>query len=99
MDKRGEGGETLLGWVLLAAFVIIAIGGFLSPNACDKLLIVVSLCGLLWLFFGSHFLMRSESGGFVFFLFLALIILVGWTALRGSGSCDNVSQAFNFIMG
>jgi len=95
MNKRG-GGEAVLGWLLLFVFVAIGVCGFLSKSICDKLLIAVGVCGLLWLFFGSNLLFKSDaSGGFLFFLFLTLILLIFWTILKGGGFCDNVKGIFN----
>ena len=96
-DKRGISAEALLGWVLLAVFFSIALAGFMSPNICDKLLIAVAVFGLLWLFFGSTMLIKTEAAGFVFFLFVTLIILLGWIMLRGTGACDALKQGLNLI--
>jgi hypothetical protein len=90
MNKRGGG--NILGWILLAVFVVIIIAGFISPNFCDRLLIAVGVCGLVWLFFGSSMILEMETERFLYFLFLTIILLMIWITLKGIGVCVPFSE-------
>jgi hypothetical protein len=87
MNKRGAKGGTILGGVLLIVFVMVSLYGLFSNNICDRLLIIVGLFGLFWLFFGSSILTKIEKSGFIIFLVLTIITLIAWMVLTTTGIC------------
>jgi arginine exporter protein ArgO len=88
MNKRGEQGGAVLGWIFLSFFVMVILCGFVSNNLCDRLLIAVGIFGLICLFFGRSMLVTMRIGGFIFFLFLTFISLVIWIMFTASEVCS-----------
>jgi len=97
MNKRGEEGGDVVGWIFFGFFVITIIGGFVSPNLCDKLLIAVGIFGLICLFFGRSMLITMHTAGFVFFLFLTFVSIVIWITLTATGACVNLPNILNSL--
>ena len=98
INKKGQG-EVIFAWVLLIILLFLFFLGLLSPNYCDKLLILVSLFGAIWLFFGEAFFTRTEARGFVAFLPLTIVLFIIWLILKATGICTPISSFFKDIFG
>jgi len=92
MNKRGQEGETILAWSFLFILLIMGLYGLLSSNYCDRLLLVVVLFALLWLFFGEPVLTQSELRGFKVFMPLCIVVFIIWILLKVTGICMPISD-------
>jgi len=97
MNKKAQG-EIVLAWVILIVLIILFFWGLLSSNYCDKLLILVSLFGGIWLFFNEAFFTRTETGGFVAFLPLAIVLFIIWIIIKAIGICIPINEIITNLM-
>lgn len=89
--------QGVFGWIILWILMIITLIGFFS-NYCDRFLIGVGLYGLIWIFFGSSFiLIRKDCKEWNFFLSSSVIFFILWIILKTTGLCTILIHFLRFL--
>ncbi len=82
MDKKGNN-SLAVGIILLIIFILIFLYGIISPNYCNRILVIAGAFFLIWLIFGSPFLIdKDHSPNWVFLLLLSILLFLLWIILR-----------------
>jgi len=99
MNKKGQEPAEVFGWILVIFLVVVFLIGLFSGNVCDRLLIGVSIFGLIWIFFGSPIITRveHERSGWVFFIPLSIVLLIIWIILKVSGTCSIATNLWQVL--
>lgn len=98
MNRKGQDGEMVFGLILTAILGILVLYGFFSANICNRLLIVVGITGLMWLYLGTPLITKIEhSSGWVFFLPLSVLTIIIWIILNSIGICPAATNLWQAL--